>query len=137
MAKQILHSRIKLSRLKILICIMVSLIQNATTFVDSERIILIRPIPQTSNTSFWQLHFFRIELTSADNSTKLKLNAIVPFLLLQTNSRLFFSKVLVNLPLLYLASRQKSSEIFNISRQKFKIKILTCNISNLFQQNLT
>lgn len=135
--KQNPHSRIGISRLKTSTCIIKAHRLSIITFVQSARIILTWPILQVINASFLWPCFFKIILISIANSTKLKLNTTIPSPLLETNLRLFSSRVLKNLLCLWSISEQRLSEISNISRRKYKIELFTCNTFNLFLCNLT
>lgn len=137
MTKQTPHLKIVLTKLKTLIYTIVAPIWSAITFVNNTRTISIWPAPQTTNASFLQPYFFRIKSTFIRNSTKPKLNTIVASFLFRTNLRYFSNKVTKNLMSLWPASGLKSSEILNISKKIFKIKLFICNISNSSLGNLT
>lgn len=131
MTKQIPPFRIKFLRPKTPACTMGACIRSVTIFVDSVKIISIRPEPQVIKTSPLQLYFFKIGSTSTGNSTKFRLKATIPFFLLKINSRLFSNQILENPSCLWLASRSTLSEILNINKRKYKIRLFNYNISNL------
>lgn len=53
-------------------------------------------MPWATNISFLQPCFFGIKSTFADNNIKLKLKAIRPLFLFETNLKLFFARILKN-----------------------------------------
>lgn len=133
--KQTLHLIIAFLRPKISTCIIEAHIQSVITFIDNAKTILIRLMLRVINTSLLQFCFSVTRSTSIGNNTKLKLNAKIPSLLLRKNLKLFFNKVLKNLPHLKQASGLKLSEIYNINRRNSKIELFIYSTFNLFQCN--
>lgn len=98
--KQIPHFAIVFLRLKTLNQIMEASIQSAISFITNAKIILIQPVLQAIIAFFLLFYFSTTRSTSADNSTKFKLNTIILLFLLEMNLWPFSGKILENLPLL-------------------------------------
>lgn len=137
MAKQIPPSRRELFRLITTNYIIGVYIQSITTSDGNVKIILTRLISQAINASPLLPCFSKIGSTSVGNSIELKLSGTELLFLFETNSRPSFNKILKNLSHLLTTFEIKSKETYNTNKKKYKIELLTCNISNLFQQNLT
>lgn len=123
------------SRFEIPIFIMKTFIWSATIFVDSVRTILIPSAPMDENRSFVWSHFPRTKSYISGNSIKTGTNAIALFPFYKKNSRLSYGRVLKNLLLLSVTSRNKYKRTSNTLKKKVRIKQLTCNTSSQFSQN--
>lgn len=93
-------------------------IWNTITSVNNTEIIWTQLVSQALGACFLQLCFLIRGLIFTGNNTRLILNVTVLLFLFKINSRLFFSKVLENLPYSKLASGSKLSKISNINRRK-------------------
>lgn len=125
------------SRLETPISTIIAFTWNATTFVNNRKIILTQPVLRAPNLSILWPRLSETGSISADNSMRLRSNAIIPPHLLGINSRPCSNKVLRNLLCLWPTSRPKLSEIPTINKKKYKITFLTYSTLSLSWWNLT